>query len=61
MGEVLIECIGIVLAVLVIIGFVYLWEGWDRWRSYRRLVKRDRDRERDQREQAQRRARGSKW
>lgn len=61
MGAVLIECIGIVLAVLAIIAFVYLWEGWDRWRSHRRLVKRERDRERDQCEQAQRRARGSKW
>jgi hypothetical protein len=61
MDAVIIDCIGIVLAILLIIGFVYLWEGWDRWRTYRRLLKRDRNRERDQIEQAKRRARGSKW
>lgn len=50
MSAVFTECIGIVLAVLLIVGFVYLWEGWDRWRGYRQLMNRDRDRERDQRE-----------
>jgi hypothetical protein len=61
MDAVLVECIGIVLTILLIAGFVWIWETIANWRRYRRAKKRIAAREKDQIEQAKRRARGSRW
>jgi hypothetical protein len=61
MDAVLVECIGIVLTILLIVGFVWIWETIANWRRYRRAKKRIAAREKDSFEQAQRRARGSRW
>jgi hypothetical protein len=61
MDAVLVECIGIVLTILFIAGFVWIWETIADWRRYRRAKKRIAAREKDRLEQAKRRARGSRW
>lgn len=61
MDAVLIECLGIILTITLIAGFVWVWETVAGWRRYRRMMKRSRNRERDRIEQAKRRAKGSKW
>jgi hypothetical protein len=61
MGAVMVECIGIILTILLIVGFIYIWEAIADWRRYRKALKRARNRRKNLAEQEKRRERGGRW
>jgi hypothetical protein len=61
MGAVMVECIGIILTILLIVGFIYVWEAIADWRRYRKALKRARARRKNLIEQEKRQERGGRW